>query len=181
MLCVNRDKFTFYRNQYKWTNVVHTLLSDFSYSAYFDTHLFFEYCELNCWLIVFRDGQGSLTCCSPLGPKEWDTTELLNWNENQYTTVCCLFICWLMLTLDHFQFCLLEINFLMNSYVQVFAWTCAIICLGYRSILQFSGLVTKLCPIIGTPWTIALQAPLSMGFPRQDYLSMLPFHSLTVT
>ena len=26
-----------------------------------------------------------------------------------------------------------------------------------------------------TPWTVAHQAPLSMGFPRQDYLSGLPF------
>ena len=25
------------------------------------------------------------------------------------------------------------------------------------------------------PWTIALQAPLSMEFPRQDYWSVLPF------
>ena len=26
-----------------------------------------------------------------------------------------------------------------------------------------------------TPWTIACQAPLSMGFPRQEYWSRLPF------
>ena len=26
-----------------------------------------------------------------------------------------------------------------------------------------------------TPWTVALQAPLSMGFPRQEYLNGLPF------
>ena len=29
-----------------------------------------------------------------------------------------------------------------------------------------------------TPWTVARQAPLSMGFPRQDYWSGLPFSSL---
>ena len=29
-----------------------------------------------------------------------------------------------------------------------------------------------------TPWTIVLQAPLSMGFPRQEYWSRLPFPSL---
>ena len=29
-----------------------------------------------------------------------------------------------------------------------------------------------------TPWTIACQAPLSMGFPGQEYLSGLPFRSL---
>ena len=31
------------------------------------------------------------------------------------------------------------------------------------------GLVPKLCPILATPWTVACQAPLSMGFPRQEY------------
>ena len=36
------------------------------------------------------------------------------------------------------------------------------------------GLVTKSCP---TPWTIACQAPLSMGFSRQEYWSGLPFPS----
>ena len=30
------------------------------------------------------------------------------------------------------------------------------------------GLVAKLCPTLATPWTIACQAPLSMGFPRQE-------------
>ena len=39
------------------------------------------------------------------------------------------------------------------------------------------GLFTKLCPVLATPWTIALQAPLSMGFPRQEYWSGLPFTS----
>ena len=29
----------------------------------------------------FGDGQGSLTCCSPWGNKELDTTEQLNWTE----------------------------------------------------------------------------------------------------
>ena len=28
-----------------------------------------------------------------------------------------------------------------------------------------------------TPWTAACQAPLSMGFPRQEYCSGLPFPS----
>ena len=28
-----------------------------------------------------------------------------------------------------------------------------------------------------TPWTVALQAPLSMGFPRQEYWNGLPFPS----
>ena len=31
--------------------------------------------------------------------------------------------------------------------------------------------------LFATPWTAALQAPLSMGFPRQKYWSGLPFSS----
>ena len=38
-----------------------------------------------------------------------------------------------------------------------------------------SGFVAKLCPTLVTPWTVAHQAPLSMGFSRQEYWSGLPF------
>ena len=38
-------------------------------------------------------------------------------------------------------------------------------------------LVTKSCLILCDLWTIACQAPLSLGFPRQDYWSGLPFPS----
>ena len=40
------------------------------------------------------------------------------------------------------------------------------------------SLVANLCPTLVTPWTIACQAPLSMGFSRQGYWSGLPFPSL---
>ena len=39
------------------------------------------------------------------------------------------------------------------------------------------GLVPKLCPTLETPWTVAHQAPLYMGFSRQEYWSGLPFPS----
>ena len=39
------------------------------------------------------------------------------------------------------------------------------------------GLVTKSCLTLVTPWTAACQAPLSMGFSRQEYCSGLPFPS----
>ena len=39
------------------------------------------------------------------------------------------------------------------------------------------SLVTKLCPTLATPWTVACQAPLSMGFSRQEYWTGLPFPS----
>ena len=39
------------------------------------------------------------------------------------------------------------------------------------------GLVTKSCRTLTAPWTIAYQAPLSMGFSRQEYWNGLPFPS----
>ena len=39
------------------------------------------------------------------------------------------------------------------------------------------GLVAKLCLTRATPWTVAYQAPLFMGFSRQEYWSGLPFPS----
>ena len=37
------------------------------------------------------------------------------------------------------------------------------------------GLVTQSCLTLATPWIVAHQAPVSMGFPRQEYWSGLPF------
>ena len=31
--------------------------------------------------------------------------------------------------------------------------------------------VAEACPTLATPWTVAHQAPLSTGFPRQEYRS----------
>ena len=39
------------------------------------------------------------------------------------------------------------------------------------------GVVTKSCPTLVTPWTVACQASLTMGFSRQEYWSGLPFPS----
>ena len=38
-------------------------------------------------------------------------------------------------------------------------------------------LVAKSCLTLATPWTVAHQAPLSMGFPGGEYWSALPFPS----
>ena len=38
--------------------------------------------------------------------------------------------------------------------------------------------MTKLCLALASPWTVALQAPLYMGFPKQEYWSGLSFLSL---
>ena len=40
--------------------------------------------------------------------------------------------------------------------------------------MPLSCLLTKSCPTLWTPWTVTLQAPLSMGFPRQEYWTQLP-------
>ena len=40
-----------------------------------------------------------------------------------------------------------------------------------------NGVVTKSCPALVTPWTIACQAPLSMVFSRQEFWSGLLFPS----
>ena len=37
------------------------------------------------------------------------------------------------------------------------------------------GLDAQSCPTLATPWTAACQAPLSMGFSRQEYWGGLPF------
>ena len=37
--------------------------------------------------------------------------------------------------------------------------------------------MAKLCQTLVIPWTVDCQAPLSMGFPRQEYWSGLPFPS----
>ena len=39
------------------------------------------------------------------------------------------------------------------------------------------GLVAKSCPALVTPWTVAHQAPLSMGFPSPQDWNELPFPS----
>ena len=46
-----------------------------------------------------------------------------------------------------------------------------------KCLLFGGGLAAKSCLTLATPWTIAHQAPLSMGFPRQEYWSRLPFPS----
>jgi len=43
--------------------------------------------------------------------------------------------------------------------------------------LRLGGLLTKSCPTLVTPWTVARQAPLSMGFSRQEYWSGVPLPS----
>ena len=49
----------------------------------------------------------------------------------------------------------------------------------YYKVHVVAVVVSPLChaQLFATPWTVAHQAPLSMGFPRQEYWSGLPFSS----
>ena len=50
--------------------------------------------------------------------------------------------------------------------------------LGHSKILLNSQVGFSHVQLFATPWTVACQAPLSMGFSRQEYWSGLPFPSL---
>ena len=54
-------------------------------------------------------------------------------------------------------------NSILSCKQQILTLVC-----GYTKSLQ-------LCQTLVTPWTIACQAPLSMGFSSQEYWSRLPF------
>ena len=70
---------------------------------------------------------------------------------------------------------------LKNSLISIFQWCCPHLTwsdlhwyAAFRHLHVFISflccLVTKSClTLFGTPWTVACQAPLSRGFPRQEY------------
>ena len=51
----------------------------------------------------------------------------------------------------------------------------ALVLVPTLSLYVVECLVAQLCPTLCNPWTVACQAPLSMGFPKQEYQSGLPF------
>ena len=82
-----------------------------------------------------------------------------------------------------------KVNFFLIILRLICFFHCVSICIdGSKAIVDKSaatlikvesggGLVTQLCPILATPWTVTHLAPLSMGFSRQEYWSGLPFPS----
>ena len=82
----------------------------------------------------------------------------------------------------HLKSCFLKINF----YCSIAALQCCVsFCHTAKRISHTytcgGGLVAKSCLTLVTPWTRVHQAPLSMGFPRQEYWRGLLFPSLTYT
>ena len=56
--------------------------------------------------------------------------------------------------------------------VYVYVCVCLCVCARAHALSHFSNV-----QFFVTPWTLALQSPLSMGFPRQEYWRRLPFPS----
>ena len=66
------------------------------------------------------------------------------------------------------------IFYLINVYLIIFTFMCSPLITRNSLLLLLSLYHVRL---FVTPWTVASQAPLSMGFPRQKYWSGLPFPS----
>ena len=64
----------------------------------------------------------------------------------------------------------------LNVLTFVFIWLCWIICLWFSYFTSFARLLCHI-QLFATLWIIAHEAPLSMGFPRQEYWSGLLYSS----
>ena len=62
----------------------------------------------------------------------------------------------------------------MKTLISTYALLCSLISIA-KVWKQSESEVAQSCPTLETPWTVAHQAPLSMGYPRQEYWSGLPF------
>ena len=71
----------------------------------------------------------------------------LGFSRQEHWSVKCIFVC---------------------IYIYVCCWTSR----AHKHVYSLSC-----APVVATPWTIAHQSPLFMGFPRQEYWSGLPFAS----
>ena len=94
-----------------------------------------------------------------------DTSYLLN-TETQLSNFILIFASnlWLEYSLSIY-FCVSALFVLLTNTLMV------------TSGLESESEVTQSCPTLCDPWTVAHQAPPSMGFSRQEYWSGLPFPS----
>ena len=114
----------------------------------------------------------SLAGCSPQGCKESDTTERLNNNKAYWKRL----LFWAFTNRGvKFQVALLWNSVYFLKYFKVFF---------FKPLLCFHIYWEKVkvksrshVQLFATPWTVAHQAPPSMGFSRQEYWSGLPFLS----
>ena len=72
------------------------------------------------------------------------------------------------------SFSMSSISVLINFFIFVFSSAFAVLISSHSYFSSFCSVVSSL---FATPWTVAHQAPLSMGVSRQEYWSGLPFPS----
>ena len=68
----------------------------------------------------------------------------------------------------------------MSSLFTPNATFCLLLCVIHFKYIILKGMKVKSLSCVrffATPWTVRHQAPASMGFPRQEYWSELPFPS----
>ena len=82
------------------------------------------------------EGQGSLACCSHGVAKSWDTTEWLNWTENQKSEISVLQLAYLLLVWD-----LTFMKHYGSFFKKLFIWlpwvlvvACGIFCCGAQTV-----------------------------------------------
>ena len=90
---------------------------------------------------------------------------------------CCCLVAWAFCIFWKLSpiFCIIckyFLPFCRLSFYFVYYFLC---CEKYCLLIGGGDLVTKSCPTLVTPWTVACQAPLFMEFSRKEYLSGLPF------
>ena len=104
----------------------------------------------------------------------WENIRVFKW-VLKYPKVQVLF--WLFLFNISINVVLLSLHLIEHSYYSkssllIHDWNFILISV---SLLTVFALDAQSCPtLLATPWTVARQAPLSMGFPRQGYFSGLP-------
>jgi len=123
------------------------------------------------WTLGVGDGQGGLACCGSWSCKESDTTELLNWSELNAAAAAKLF-----------QSCPTLYDPVDGSppgsavprilQARTLDW----VAISFSNAWKWKVKVKSLSRVrlFVTPWTVAYQAPPSMGFSRQEYWSGVP-------
>ena len=130
------------------------------------------------------DHCSSLICFLEASKNSYSSSFILNFHDNCFTSgdfstsslwsfpLCC-FLCsnrfshFLISCLFLFLFSLLEFSACIAQHVFVF-------CIFFKCFVVGA----KSCPTLVTPWTVAHQASLAMGFPRQECWDGLPFNLL---
>ena len=92
------------------------------------------------------------------------------WKLFKMRSISCYYVELAMVVISLLQTIILHYYDLLYSYCMLLFF----IHLYYQYIYVYLCVCAQLCPNLWTLWTIGHQAPLSMGFPRQEYWSGLP-------